>query len=183
MKSYTEEEIKELLKGEKRYYVYILKDSDEFPFYVGKGRGLRLLGHKQEVITKNSLNLLKYEFIKSIIDDGRDLLYSIHNFYGNQKIAYEEEKILIGKYGRIINNTGILTNIKKGETGSLLEGSFKIDNKKDKDAKNIFKNNNFVSKRLNFKRFSLKIYETLSSLSSDNVYYFNRNRLLFNNIK
>ena len=98
------------------YYVYSLVDSRTgLPFYVGKGRNGRLKFHVLEASKDPSkwTNPLKCNKIVSILRDGGTIEYS-KVYYKSSEEALDAEKHLIARLGRVINGTGILTNITEG---------------------------------------------------------------------
>lgn len=133
------------IKNENVYYVYGYYDEIGNPFYIGKGKNNRMFYHLYESQNKRKdktvYNKHKTNKIKSIIDK-----IGIDNFIENNiKIiinnltetdALDKEKELILKYGKIIDNTGILTNITDG--GDFNIGNhFKTKDHRDKISKTL----------------------------------------------
>lgn len=106
------------------YYVYIhRKKSDNSIFYVGKGSGVRAWDLvKRNELWKKVAN--KYGVKVEIYKKGMQEWY-----------AYEIEKDLILKHGKISNKTGILTNITDGGDGG---GSAFPCWKKDVEVRNYY---------------------------------------------
>lgn len=101
------------------YYVYIylnpLKGMQ--PFYVGRGRGGRSLGHLKP---SESTNRHKCATIAKIRrETGQDPHVQIHQ----DGLSYEEscrvERQIIAQYGRVDLGTGILTNMTDGGDGAV----------------------------------------------------------------
>lgn len=94
------------------YYVYhYLDPTTNMPFYIGKGKGNRLLKHLKE--TKyNTENKKKYAYIQGLRNKGLAPIIEKIAEGLNKDEAYDLEEQLIKKYGRInIDENGILTNI------------------------------------------------------------------------
>lgn len=95
------------------YYIYALIDPRNYQyFYIGKGKrkNNRHLDHLREKHGK--INPLKWHRIQKIRSLGMDVLFEviIDNIL-DENIAYDEETRLIKLYGKIVDGTGILTNI------------------------------------------------------------------------
>ncbi len=98
-----------------RYYVYQLVDPrTNKPFYIGKGRGNRMYSHLAEAKRGRHKwsNILKCERIQSILRQGCEITYKVESRLSESK-ALQKEKQLLERYGLIVNDTGILTNIRK----------------------------------------------------------------------
>lgn len=94
------------------WYVYILYDPrNDKPFYVGKGRKYRL---SATVNIKQTGNALKRKFLSEIKLAGLKPRIEIVAEYLEEIDAFDHEKSLVSKYGRIIKGDGILTNYSKG---------------------------------------------------------------------
>lgn len=101
------------------YYVYQLIDPrSSLPFYVGKGCGYRHTHHVAEahrppILWSNTIKCLR---ILAIERSG----YKVHIIKSGIKLsnseAHELEQQLINKYGCIVDNTGILTNVQRHST-------------------------------------------------------------------
>jgi len=101
-----------------RYYVYCLVDPiTKKPFYVGKGRGNRMYSHVYEAKRDKHkwTNTLKCERILSILNKNIDIIYDRVRTELDESSAFILETSLLKKYGRIIDGSGILTNIKLNE--------------------------------------------------------------------
>ena len=94
------------------YYVYIYYDPiTNLPFYVGKGKGNRLLHHLNETIDTTD-NRKKFNYINKLRKLG--LSPKIVKFKENlsEEEAYNLERDLISEYGRNgFEDGGLLTNI------------------------------------------------------------------------
>lgn len=103
----------------KKYYVYQLIDPrNNQAFYVGKGSGNRMYLHERYVWKKREwvINPQKCQTIKDILAGGHRVVYT-RVFFDTEDACLEEEKRLIKLYGKIIDNTGHLTNLTDGGEG------------------------------------------------------------------
>lgn len=102
-----------------RHYCYILYDGDK-PFYVGKAfKHKRVMDHELEAINHRGSNLIKESKIRKILSSGGKIRYGIIGFFTNELEVNHAEISLIMFYGKLINSTGILTNILDGGEGSV----------------------------------------------------------------
>jgi hypothetical protein len=83
------------------YYVYAYLREDGTPYYIGKGKGDRA-----------------YKPHRGLGIPSRDRIQIIYSDL-DQDIAYSLEKMLIAKYGRLNNDTGILRNLTDGGDGNI----------------------------------------------------------------
>lgn len=91
------------------YYVYILKDPrNDTIFYVGKGKGNRLFQHVQCAL-ENATDNDKYNLIREIHKDGKEVEHFILRHGLEEKLSLEIESTIIDLLG--IEN---LTNSVKG---------------------------------------------------------------------
>jgi len=91
------------------YYVYILKDPrNDTIFYVGKGKGNRLFQHVQCAL-ENATDNDKYNLIREIYNDGKEVEHFILRHGLEEKLSLEIESTIIDLLG--IEN---LTNSVKG---------------------------------------------------------------------
>jgi hypothetical protein len=98
-----------------KYYVYVLSRPDGRPFYVGLGRGRRIL---QSIQPRNCQgNPVKLAIIEKILASGSLVSWEITSWWNNREAAAAEEIRLIGRYGRRIDGSGVLTNITAGGEG------------------------------------------------------------------
>ena len=98
-----------------KYYVYgIFEDEDSDPFYIGKGSGYRL----SATLKSNSCSFLKENKIESLKEKNITPVVKIIERFDNESDALFFEKLLIGLYGKIIDNSGILTNLSDGSETS-----------------------------------------------------------------
>lgn len=98
-----------------RYFVYALIDPrNHEPFYIGKGSGTRPSDHMNES-KQSTLNPRKYSKIQKIRSSGLEPLVEIISSNLSEGDAYDQEELLIKKYGRAgIDPNGILTNLVLG---------------------------------------------------------------------
>lgn len=90
------------------FYVYAHYRADDpagLPFYIGKGKAERDIANKRNPIWKNIAN--KHGFIIKRLAENL-----------TESEAWELEKSLIKKYGKISENTGCLSNIADGGEGA-----------------------------------------------------------------
>lgn len=99
------------------YYVYCYKDPETLePFYIGKGKwdNKRHLDHLRAVQNGRCIdNHMKNMKIKSILDKGLIPIIEIIQKDIDEESAYTLEEKLIAKYGRRIDESGILMNVLK----------------------------------------------------------------------
>lgn len=101
----------------KIFYVYFLIDPvTGQPFYVGKGSKRRMYEHYR---LRNRLTnkLLKNKLCK-LYQLGYKVLYQKVLENVTEQEAFEKEKQLIQKYGKLIDKTGILCNLTNGGEGN-----------------------------------------------------------------
>jgi len=110
-----------------KHYVYIYLDPfkpgkwqyeditfDYKPFYVGIGVGRRWKEHLSKYNLENDINKIKNKKIKNILNKNENpKIIKIYENLSHQK-AKEKEIDVISTFGRIINKSGILTNITPG---------------------------------------------------------------------
>ena len=162
------------IQEERVYYVYAYFDENNQPFYIGKGKGNRMFSHLYESQSlrkdKTLYNLYKTNKIKSIINKiGID--YFIENniriLHKNltENESLELEKNLISKYGKIIDKSGILTNITDG--GEFCVGNhFKTQSHRDKISNTL----------IGHKRGELSKQKQSKSVSGSNNVNFGKQR-------
>ena len=102
------------------FYVYELTDPrTNKPFYVGKGRGDRDKKHLVEARGSRDVwvNKIKCQIINNIEANNRQVIIKRVMEGLTESAAYDLETTLIAKYGKIIDGTGILSNIADGGLG------------------------------------------------------------------
>jgi hypothetical protein len=98
-------------------YVYDGIEFDYEPFYVGKGSGKRYLDHLRNGRKIKDKNEIKKNKINSIfLSDLVPIIYILKDNI-DESTAYNFEYELIEKIGKIIDKTGVLTNIIDGGAG------------------------------------------------------------------
>ena len=92
-------------------YVYVLcrpGSGPHFrPFYVGHGQGKRLFAHEDEARQGKS-DTAKVDAIRAIWDRRGEVVRFIDGFYDHE--PWNEEQILIARFGLLKDGSGILTN-------------------------------------------------------------------------
>ena len=111
------------------FYVYILRRPDKVdpfdetksqPFYVGKGCNGRLQDHRREAKRlqhKPGGKIVKILLIHKLWKQKLDFEEEIYKDNLTENKAHEIECLLIRRYGRINNNTGVLSNMTDGGDG------------------------------------------------------------------
>jgi uncharacterized protein len=109
--------VRERLRGNKPFYVYVLHKPDGTPFYVGKGIGDRVLHHEAEA--RNTKRLThKLNVIRSIHRHQKSVLYYLDSFFEQESDAHERERDLVRSIGRHDLKKGPLTNQTDGGEGT-----------------------------------------------------------------
>lgn len=110
-------EVTELLSAQKgRFYIYALVRADGTPFYVGKGKGLRLFFHEAEALGDGRSH--KLNTIRAITRAGKEVAYEVVAFYDNEEQCHQREIDEILRIGRHDLKTGSLTNLTAGGEGT-----------------------------------------------------------------
>lgn len=107
-----------ILQSSRKWYVYAIWRSDgaaPIPFYVGKGRGYRVMHH--ELPSKGGRNLHKQRIIDLHRARGLPLGYTL-SFYASERSAFCAECRLIARLGRRGIGTGVLANLTDGGEGT-----------------------------------------------------------------
>jgi hypothetical protein len=113
-----------------KYYVYAYKTpvdikieslkltipANEY-FYVGKGKDKRMYDHLNEKSNRVK-NHLKHSVIQKIFDIGKEPIIEILSESDNEEVILETEINYIDQFGRIVTNTGFLTNLTDGGEGT-----------------------------------------------------------------
>ena len=98
------------------FYTYALRvDGDEYPFYVGKGKGDRAKAHMEPRDLK--AKSYKNNIISKAIREGKSILIDVYYRCLPEWLAFDMEKAYIAHFGRKDNGTGILTNLTDGGDG------------------------------------------------------------------
>lgn len=133
------------------YYVYVLCRPDGRPFYVGKGKGSRLVQHELEALRHHPVgetNPFKCNVIRKIRNSGGSVLYRIDSWYGLDAEAdcLLRETELINRLGRL-HEGGPLTNLASGLGSSA--GSSPFSRQKHEDTLSGIPENNAERATLN----------------------------------
>jgi hypothetical protein len=138
---------------ENKFYVYILRIPelpDPFytwrclPFYIGKGSGKRVYNHKKEALrslNKKGRKSVKINIIHKLWKNNLDYKEEVYKDNLTEQEVFDLGIKLIGLYGRIDNNTGILANMTDG--GQKINGM--VITEEIKERKRGFKN--FLGKK------------------------------------
>ncbi len=120
-----------------KFYVYQLRIEDfTTPFYIGKGCGKRAFFHLHECSLSTDSNKLKVNTIRKAYKNNKKVLVEFVKTFMNENDAYELEKQIIAQYGRIVLNTGCLTNLTEGGLLDKLAGYKKP--KKERDPLKVY---------------------------------------------
>lgn len=117
-------DLRQFLRGlpDGSFYTYLIVDPLGTTFYVGKGKGFRVLEHRLEAMREGGLaksNPFKCRRIRRIIEAGQTLNYVIDRVYApsDELACLIREEELIATYRRVCDG-GTLTNLAAG-LGSL----------------------------------------------------------------
>jgi len=111
----------EIHAAKKPFYVYILSKPDGTPFYVGAGKGKRILAHEKQARGNGKSH--KLSTIRKIWRDGGEVVRAFDSWHDTEITAFDREIELIDFVGRRDIKTGPLTN----ETGGGERGDFGPD--------------------------------------------------------
>lgn len=99
---------------QKKYYVYeLVNPNTNQPFYIGKGSGKRAELHTIKAkLNKKSENPYKDNVIKMLLQENKEPIINIIEWFDYENLAYDAEEKLIQLHGRkVFDEGGILTNI------------------------------------------------------------------------
>lgn len=104
------------LKLNHKYYVYAIKVEEHLePIYIGKGSGNRARNHKLQAGNKALAKVLnKYD----------SYFIEILSTSDNEDVVYQLEKSFISKFGKLVDNSGVLLNFSDGGRNTA-EGYFR----------------------------------------------------------
>lgn len=169
------------IASENNAYVYALidnrKDSKNYnkPFYIGVSSHLnpftktqsvkysRAYSHFTRKSLKNERNFCKKAIIEKILNQGLTPEIQILKENICMEEAFELEKTLVTKYGRIVNHTGILSNCADGGRGG---------SQLPTEVRNIAIKNMINTKRLKKEKRLAEEQELLEKLSKDFYFLF-----------
>jgi hypothetical protein len=147
------------------FYVYQLRlENSETPFYIGKGRGRRILEHFRPSVLKKRSH--KNNVINKAIREGVEVLREILFDGLTEEQAHAKEVELIAFYGRRING-GCLTNATDGGEGVSGYKPSALTRRKISDAKRdkplTTEHRNKISKALAGRKRSAESIEKTAS--------------------
>jgi len=99
-----------------QFYVYALCRIDGSPFYIGKGKGDRVLQHERDAL--GPALSYKLNTIRSMAKKGEPLRYRIIELFEDESQCHAREKAEILRIGRHDLGTGPLTNLTDGGEGT-----------------------------------------------------------------
>ena len=111
-----DEVIERLRSAGRRFYVYQLSKPDGTPFYIGKGKGRRVLCHEREALGPDRSH--KLNTIRKLKQTGREIHYELLAFYDDEVECHAHEIAEIRRLGRHDLRTGPLTNLTEGGEGA-----------------------------------------------------------------
>lgn len=124
----------------KKFYVYILIDPrNNLPFYVGKGIRHRAFMHLK-LYKSDTHNKLRLHKIKKLIKMQLLPIIQIYKENLEEQEALDIETELIKKYGRICDNSGILTNFLIDSRSIFGENNPNFGNKWSNEQKENLRN-------------------------------------------
>lgn len=139
------------------YYIYcLINPQNNQPFYVGKGKhSFRRSPRWREHVTEAKRwspschwgNTKKLSIIKSLLAQGMEPNVEVVLETPNESIAFAKEKELIVKYGRLANESGILTNLTEGGEGVDSLKKFDAEERFRRSKRMAGKNNSMYGKK------------------------------------
>lgn len=99
----------------KYFYLYVLCRPDGRPFYIGKGKGNRVLHHEREALGQGKSH--KLNVIRSVAMKGGLVRYRLLGRFQDESICLAKEIEEIRRIGRHDLGTGPLTNLTEGGDG------------------------------------------------------------------
>lgn len=105
-----EQFVRYLYKIKNKVYVYILRDNNKIPFYVGKGVKGRALEHFVNISSHKYTNKSKQNEVINILEGYQPIYIYIDSVWDTDDDARDRENALILQYGRRCVLDGLLTN-------------------------------------------------------------------------
>src|SRR5258708_3079601 len=100
-----------------KYYVYTLARPNGTIFYVGKGKGRRIIQHELEA--RNGVQSRKCDIIREIWASGGEIIKTKHGEFSNEKDALSYEDYLIKTHRSVLSNADMDKYIFAQKKGNL----------------------------------------------------------------
>lgn len=130
------------------YYVYLYRDLNDLPMYVGKGKGTRAFDHLKPHIRLKGTGSFYAALNEMINNDERPFIEIVRDGLTSDE-AFALEKLLVAMLGRRVKNTGPLYNEANGGNGGAGDRSAETRAKISKSLKGVKKPDGFSQKLSN----------------------------------